>query len=97
MINPAEANRKKQCKQTETIPNSNTIHRRKRHNHPTHSSTPTRVKYVNAHMLQVYRDAAAFTRSSGRRPPSTCTHRLSQPAAAAAAEGVDATCVCVVR
>ena len=42
-INPAEDNRKKQCKPYTTEPNPNAIHPRKRHNNPTHSNSGSGV------------------------------------------------------
>ena len=43
-VNPAQDNRKKQCRTNETKPNSNAIHARKRRNNPPHSHTRSRIK-----------------------------------------------------
>ena len=51
-INPAEDNRKKQCRPNETKPNSNAIHPHKRHNNRTHSYTPSRIK--STHTRRAY-------------------------------------------
>ena len=46
-INPAEDNRKQQCKPNEPKPNFNVIYPRTRHNKLTRRYTPRRVKEVN--------------------------------------------------
>ena len=74
----------KQYKPNKTKPNSSMINPRKRKNNPTHSLTPSRIKYVNTRMTDVYRDAHARTQSSGGRPHSYSTSKPSQTA-----EGVD--------
>ena len=43
-FNPAEGNRKKQCRPTEAKINSTAIHPRLRHKNPTHTYTPSRIK-----------------------------------------------------
>ena len=45
-------NCKKQCRHKETKPNSNAIHPRKRHNNPTNSHTPSRIK--STHTRRTY-------------------------------------------
>ena len=51
-VNPAQDNRKKQCKPNKTKPHSNVIHPRKRHNDPTHSHAPSCIK--STHTRRTY-------------------------------------------
>ena len=57
-------------------------------------SHPTPLE-ADAHTSHVHKNASARTQSPGGRPPSTCTHRTSQPAEVADAVSVCWVCTCV--
>ena len=69
-INPAEDNRKKQCKPNETRPDSNTIHAHTRHSNFTRSQTPSRVNLKSTHTCRTY---------TGVRPPAPGHQEAGHP------------------
>ena len=79
MSNPTEDKRKKQCKPNETKPTSNAIHPRKRHNNPTHSHTPSRVKSTHpCHTYTGMRPHAPSHQEAGHPVPAR-TDRHNPP------------------
>ena len=77
-INPAEDNRKKQCRPDETKPNSNATHHRdrKRHNNPTHSYTPS---FCVCHALCYTEKAPNAWRRRRGTPKTGNTYHLPNP------------------
>ena len=72
------ANRKKQCRPTETKPYSNATHLRKRQNNPTHGQTPSRIKSTHTRLtytgtrLQVCGHGVTIAQPCFRKIASLC-------------------------
>ena len=83
----ARSNRRKQCSPNETKPYSKPTPPRQKANYSYKWSHPTPHE-ADAHTSHAHKNAPSRTQSPGGRPPSTCTHRTSQPA-----EVADATTI----